>query len=346
MTAATSVRAAEIVRAGLGTRYTAALLRVERGGRAAFEAAFGTLDATAGARATEVTTRFDLASLTKVYVGAAALCAVADGAFALDEPAARLLPEWRDTAHAAITPRMLLAHTSGMQSGADYRTLFGENVERFALARPLAAAPGERVIYSDLGFIALGVLLARARGTSLARVMADACARLGCDATAFRARNDAPEAIPATECDAWRGRVRGAVHDEKAYLMGGVAGHAGLFGTARDVAALAEAFLGSVRGRAGALAADAAREAIDEHGADAVLRRGLAWALKTSDENSCGAAMSRATFGHTGFTGTCVWADPARDLSVVLLTNAVYFGRNDLRDVRATVCDACVAEFG
>ena len=73
------------------------------------------------------------------------------------------------------------------------------------------------------------------------------------------------------------------------------------------------------------------------------MRRGLGWALKTSDANSCGAAMSRDTFGHTGFTGTCVWADPQRDLSVVLLTNAVYFGRNDLREVRAAVCDAAVA---
>jgi CubicO group peptidase (beta-lactamase class C family) len=87
------------------------------------------------------------------------------------------------------------------------------------------------------------------------------------------------------------------------------------------------------------------RAAIDEQGADPVLRRGLGWALKTSDENSCGAEMDRATFGHTGFTGTCVWADPVRDLSVVLLTNAVYFGRNDLRDVRAAVCDAAVREF-
>jgi CubicO group peptidase (beta-lactamase class C family) len=87
-----------------------------------------------------------------------------------------------------------------------------------------------------------------------------------------------------------------------------------------------------------------AREAIAEHGSDAVLRRGLGWALKTSDENSCGTAMSRTTFGHTGFVGTSVWADPPRDLSIVLLTNAVYFGRNDLRDLRAAVCDAVVDE--
>jgi len=334
------------VQQGVGTRYTAAVLRVQRAGRVVFEAAYGALDAHAGARPTVVDTRFDLASLTKVYVGAALLLAVLDGDVALDEPASRWLVEWRDTAHAPITPRMLLAHTAGLQSGADYRTLFGEEVERFALARALVGAPGSAVVYSDLGYIALGVLLARARGTSLARVCSAACTRLGCSATTFRPRNDEPAAIPATERDAWRGRVRGAVHDEKAYLMRGVAGHAGLFGTARDMGALAEAFLAALHGRSSAFSNAAARDAVAEHGADPVLRRGLAWALKTSDANSCGTAMDRSTFGHTGFTGTSLWADPTRDLSIVLLTNAVYYGRHDLRDVRAAVCDACVAEFG
>jgi CubicO group peptidase (beta-lactamase class C family) len=339
------MRADDIVRAGLGTRYTGAVLRVERRGNAAFERAYGATDAEGGA-AVEVTTRFDLASLTKVFVGAAVLAAAAAGAFALDDSASRILTEWRGTAHEPVTPRMLLAHHAGLQSGADYRTLFDENVERYALARPLVAAPGERVVYSDLGFIALGVLLARASGASLASAFDRFARAAGFEGTAFRSRNDAPERIPATECDAWRGRVRGAVHDEKAHLMNGVAGHAGLFGTARDAAAVAELFLAPLHGRGrGVLPPDLARAAVSEQAPDPVLRRGLAWALKTSDDNSCGAAMSRATFGHTGFTGTVVWADAERDLSVVLLTNAVYFGRNDLRDVRAAVCDACVAEF-
>jgi CubicO group peptidase (beta-lactamase class C family) len=127
--------------------------------------------------------------------------------------------------------------------------------------------------------------------------------------------------------------------------MNGVAGHAGLFGTAADVAALTEAFLGPLCARGHRfLPAPLAHAAVVEQGSDAVLRRGLGWALKTSDANSCGAAMSRATFGHTGFVGTSVWADPLRDLSIVLLTNAVYFGRKDLRDLRAAVCDAVVGE--
>ena len=329
-----------------GERYTAAVVRVERAGTALFERAYGTLDDGPAAQAVELETRFDLASLTKVFVATAALAAVAAGTLPLDDPLVAWLPEWRRTAAAAITLRMLLAHTAGCASGADFRTLFDERVDAYALGRPLIAVPGERVVYSDLGFIVLGVLLARASGSSLATVVAKLLAPLGVTSTAFRPRNDAAAAIPATECDAWRGRVRGAVHDEKAYLMGGVAGHAGLFGTARDVARLAEAFMGAVRGRPRAgFSRELARMAIAEHGSDAVLRRGLGWALKTTDANSCGAAMDRSAFGHTGFTGTSVWADPVHDVCVVLLTNAVYFGRRDLRDVRAAVCDAAVREY-
>jgi serine-type D-Ala-D-Ala carboxypeptidase len=339
--------AGELLREASGRRFTAAVLRVERAGSLQFEAAYGALDDGPGAAQTDVTTRFDLASLTKLFVATLALDAIARRQLSLDGELTGLVPEWREGAHAAITLRRLLAHSSGMQSGADYRTLFGSDVERFALTQPLVAPPGERVIYSDLGFIALGVVVARAARRALSTLVAglDARAPAGMSA-AFRPRGKARSAIPATEFDGWRGRVRGTVHDEKATLMGGVAGHAGLFGTARDVAVLTEGFLGPVCGRpATFVAEELACEAILEQGSDPVLRRGLGWALKTSDENSCGVAMSRRTFGHTGFTGTCVWADPERDLSVVLLTNALYFGRNDLRDLRAAVNDAAVAEF-
>jgi CubicO group peptidase (beta-lactamase class C family) len=326
-------------------RFTAAVLRVERGGRAVFERAYGALDAE-GAPATEVTTRFDLASLTKVAVASAALDLVARGRLELDAPLGAILTEWsEDRRKARITLRMLLAHTSGMQSGADYRTLFGENVARFALARPLLAEPGAGVLYSDLGFIALGVVLERSERLALEAIAARFAAALGLEGTGFRPRANEP--IPATEADRWRGRVRAAVHDEKAHLMNGTAGHAGLFGTARDVARVAEATLAPLCGRGerglpGALA----RAAVREWGSDAVLRRGLGWALKTTEQNSCGTLLSRESFGHTGFTGTSVWADPTRDLSIVLLTNGVYYGRSDLRDVRAAVCDAVAKEVG
>ena len=189
-----------------------------------------------------------------------------------------------------ITLRMLLAHTSGMNSGADYRAILNENVERFCAARSALIADARRArVYSDLGFIALGVVLERAAGASLAARWRARSRRR------WRSRPDAARraAIPGDR----RRRVardafRASCTTRKRYLMGGVAGHAGLFGTASDVAALTESYLGAMHGRSGSLLPPSlAREAIAEQAYDPVLRRGLGWALKTTDENSCGRLM-------------------------------------------------------
>ena len=315
---------------------------MERAGACVYEATFGTTTSASDAPRIACDTVFDLASLTKIFVSTAALECVAGGTLALDAPLEQRVPEWRGRPHQAITLRMLLAHTSGMQSGADYRTLLDANVGTFALSAELAARPGERVIYSDLGFIALGLILERTAGMSLASIVAGLCSRLQIDDVAYGTRGRDRRSIPATEFDAWRGLVQGFVHDEKAYLMNGISGHAGLFGSARAVARLTDAYLAALAGRIGALDPQLARAAVELVADDPILRRGLGWALKTSDENSCGARMSSATFGHTGFTGTSVWADPARDCSVTLLTNAVHFGRVDIRAIRAAVCDAAI----
>lgn len=327
----------------LHAQYSAAVVRIERGGRLVYERAAGTLRADGGG-SVYPDTRFDLASITKVFVSTVALRFVAQGMLTLDEPLVNVIPEWRGTDHAPITLRQILAHTAGFRSGADYRTLFAEHIETFALREPLVAIPGERVVYSDIGFLALGVVLARRAGLALEPLIERELRALGATEVTF-ARHVRPEDTPATERDAWRGLVQGRVHDEKAALAGGVAGHAGLFGDARAAALLGEWYLGPLRGRPSPLPAGLAAEAIHEQAFDPVLRRGLGWALKTNDTNSCGAAMSRATFGHTGFTGTCIWADPERDLTVVILTNAVHYGRHDLRDVRAAICAAAVASY-
>jgi CubicO group peptidase (beta-lactamase class C family) len=325
----------------LGVRYSAIVVRIERAGRVVYENAAGTLGS-ADPTPVFADTRFDLASITKVFVATVALTLVERGALSLDAPLIDLVPEWRDAPHAPIVLRDILAHRAGFQSGADYRTLLDRELETFALRQPLAAPPRERVIYSDLGFIVLGTLLARSSGHALRTLIERELCALGARRTTFEPRG-APDAVPATEHDAWRGLVQGSVHDEKAHLAGGVAGHAGLFGDARDVALLGEWYLAAARNRPGPLPPGLAAAAVIEQAADPVLRRGLGWALKTSDENSCGAAMSHSTFGHTGFTGTCVWVDPERDLNVVVLTNAVHFGRRDLREVRAALCNAACA---
>lgn len=290
-----------------------------------------------------VDTRFDLASLTKIFVSSLALDLVARGLVELDGPLRRFLPEWGHDEHAPITLRMLLAHNSGMHSGADYRELLDFNVADFALRRALAAAPGAGVIYSDLGFIALGVAIERIGGRALGSAIAQ---MWGAD-VAFNPRLVDRAAIPATEEDAWRGRVQGSVHDEKSHLMGGLAGHAGLFGTAAAVARMTEVYLAAACGRTQTvLPAELARAATICVADDPVLRRGLGWAIKTTDENSCGARFGPRSFGHTGFTGTCVWADPDRDLQAVLLTNTVYFGRTDSRPLRVAFYEAVVETFG
>lgn len=316
----------------LRTRYSAAVVRVERGGRVVYERAVGTLRDDHGG-SVYADTRFDLASITKVFVSTVALALVARGALELDAPLI-----------GPVTLRMILAHTGGFRSGADYRTLFDEHIETFALREPLVASPGERVVYSDLGFIALGAVLARIAGIALEPLVEGELRALGSARVTF-ARHARGEAIPATERDAWRGLVQGRVHDEKAALAGGVAGHAGLFGDALDVARLGEWYLGPIHGRPSPLPRALAAAATAEQAADPVLRRGLGWSLKTSDANSCGTLMSPATFGHTGFTGTCIWVDPTRDLNVVMLTNAVHYGRHDLRAVRAAICDAAVEAY-
>lgn len=327
-----------ILEEACGKEFTAAVARIEHRGAVLYERAIGRARADEVARPVYADTRFDLASLTKLFVATMLLELVAAGRLELDGSLASVIPEWAEAPHSRITARMLLAHTSGMNSGADYRTILDENVERFALRSPLVAAPGERVLYSDLGFIAAGVAIERLTKQSLA-----ALARGISPTLSYRPCAATRSSIPATEEDAWRGRVQGFVHDEKAFLMGGVAGHAGLFGTAADVAALTECYLGALQGRRCARLPEALlREAITEQAWDPVLRRGLGWALKTTDANSCGRLMDRLSFGHTGFVGTCVWADPVRDVQGVLLTNAVYFGRTDPRDVRPRFYEAMI----
>ncbi|HEV7180222.1 MAG TPA: serine hydrolase domain-containing protein, partial [Candidatus Baltobacteraceae bacterium] len=276
----------EIASDALGSWATAIVARIEHRGRLVFERAYGTTRDDEASCDVYVDTRFDLASLTKLFVSFCLLQIVAEGRLHLDEPLASRVPQWRNSAKAVVTPRMLLSHTSGMQSGADYRTLLDRNVMEFALESELAAPPGERVIYSDLGLIALAGLLERIEGRSLRAIVA---ARIGRPSLQFTPSQRERDAIPATEFDGWRGRVQGAVHDEKAALMGGVAGHAGLFGTAADVAWLTDVFLAACTGRPEAnLRPDLARSAVQEAAFDPVLRRGLGWALKTSGDNSCG----------------------------------------------------------
>lgn len=316
-------RALPLVDAAIGNVCTACVLHIERDGEAQTYAA-GTLEPGADDALCSEGSLFDLASLTKLATTALALLFIRDGRLSLATPLAELVPEFADS---RATLEQVLTHTAGPAWWRPfYKQASGiEEVVRRAAREPLAYPPGRGYAYSDLGYIMLTAGLARLGGEPFRDLVEGRVLRpLGIASTRFGPVDRGRSA--ATELDAaWRGRrLRGEVHDENAFAMGGVAGHTGLFGTAADVAALARVYRdGALIGR------DLAREATRERAVGPNARRGLGVALKAPDGAMCGRYFSASSFGHSGFTGTSLWVDPERDLTVVLLTNAVYFGRSD-----------------
>ncbi len=271
----------------------------------------------------------------------------------LDAPLSNFLPEfvslapqdqpaWRE----AVTIRMLLAHTSGLPA---YEKLFlfaqfREALVHAALTTPLMAAPGTRAEYSDIGFILLGEVLAREAGLALDLFAQQGIfVPLGMTRTRFNPPQDWKAAIPPTEDDrAFRKRVvQGEVNDENAYVMGGIAGHAGVFASATDVARFAECML-----RDGIPLFQSATVKLFTHREEtpAGTSRALGWDTPSPNESSSGAYFSQTSFGHLGFTGTSLWIDPVRQLSVTLLTNRTWPHRESqaIRQVRPRVHDAIV----
>ena len=184
-------------------------------------------------------------------------------------------------------------------------------------------------MYSDLGLILLGWVMEAVVGRPLDRVINDLVLEpLGLTAVCFSPVP--PEQAAPTEFCQWRGRrIRGDVHDENAYALGGVAAHAGLFGTAAAVASLGQAWLDVLQRHSDFLPRELAQTAVKLQAEDGVVRRGLGWALWSPLPESASHPLSRSSFGHTGFTGTSLYIDPERELVITCLTNEVYNGRED-----------------
>jgi serine-type D-Ala-D-Ala carboxypeptidase len=270
-------------------------------------------------------TVFDLASLTKVLATATVAMRLVD-AWRLDlqSRVADLIPGWRGADRQSATVTDLLAHSAGLPGHRlYYETLSGRTeFERAICAEPLDYPPGTASIYSDLGFILLGFLLEDAGGASLSDQAGSAFSGIG---TGVEVTFGLPAAwVQRTAPTSDDPRRQGIVDDRNAAALGGAAGHAGLFGTAAGVGAIARAVLAARGGleSPGALASvDVVRRFTSR--ASAASSRALAWdtMLPTS---SCGSRMSAQAFGHTGFTGTSLWVDPLLEIYVVLLTNRVY----------------------
>ncbi|MEX0912501.1 MAG: serine hydrolase, partial [Gemmatimonadota bacterium] len=288
---------------------------------------------------------FDLASLTKVVGTTSAVAALIEsGEMELDAPVRRWIGEFSGGEKDRVTIRHLLTHTSGLPPWLGLYASAGSPTEALSqvIEQSLVRPPGEISEYSDLGMILLAAVVERAAGMPIDQLLAerlfiplDMASTMFLPPLAFRER-----AIPtATETER-PFTLRGVVHDGNAYRLGGVTGHAGLFSTAHDLAIFSQMMLnGGSYGSVRIFSEPTVRAFTTAYAADA--ERGLGWD-KPADRSSAGRFLSAASFGHTGFTGTSIWIDPARDLFVVLLTNRTFpeASAGDILEVRMDVHEA------
>jgi serine-type D-Ala-D-Ala carboxypeptidase len=337
--AASLKRIDALIEAAIAARVTpGAALAIGRHGQVVRLRGYGRLDYRPGSARVTDRTIYDLASLTKpVATATAVMLLVQDGLLDLDRPLAAYFEEWRGIEdRARMTPRHLLEHTSGLPAGGP---LAGVGTDRSRIVGYLAGIrlhtpPGRRHQYSDYGMILLGALVERITGERLDALLDRRVFEpLGLEDTGFNplrwgaatplrlASSVAPllPRIAPTERTAQRGLIHGVVHDPLAFRLGGVAGHAGLFGSARDMAVYAQMLL------AGGLWDD--QQILEPDLVSSFVRRpaplarfALGWEL-ARDDNSTGGYFPPTAFGHTGFTGTSMWLDPERDMYIVLLTN-------------------------
>ena len=341
-------RAFAIIRNGIGQHaFPGAALAVNGRWSCVVRAGFGRYTYEPDSHEVSRQTIFDLASVTKVVATTTmAMLLYERGLLNLEAPIAALLPEFGHGGdRRAVTVRMLLAHSSGLPA---YIKLFEtartrDDLIRAACATPLVATPGTTAGYSDIGFILLGEILERLAGESLAGfTQREIFKPRGMPYTCFTPLPSWINAIPPTEDDrTFRHRIiQGEVNDENAYVMGGVAGHAGLFASAPDIARFAEIFL---RGGEYLLKPETIALFTRRQDSPPGTSRALGWDTP-SHPSSSGLYFSPRSFGHLGYTGTSLWIDPDRQLSVTLLTNRTWPDRRSqaIKQVRPLVHDAIV----
>ena len=289
---------------------------------------------------------WDLASLTKVIgMTTAVMQLYEQGKLDLDAPLQRYIPEWTGPHKELVTVRHLITHTSGLPADKPYdrQTHDADSVAKLMFATPLDTLPGVRMVYSDIGAYMLGRLVERISGETLDQYLLHRVfGPLGMTETMYRPAASLKSRIAPTEIDPVRGgKVWGVVHDERAYYLGGVSAHAGLFSSAHDLSRFAEMYLNG-----GTL--DGVRilqpQTIELFTKRQLQDRALGW-QKPDGSNSAGHMMSELAFGHTGFTGTSIWIDPATDVFVILLSNRVDPTRanNKIGRVRVALADAVMS---
>ena len=278
-------------------------------------------------------TIFDLASISKIFTTTAAMILFEEGYFELDDPVAEHIPEFAVNGKEQVTIEQLMTHTSGFAPSAPVADVEGTREERlqYVLEYPLNNEPGSTYTYSDLNMITLGVLVERLSGKRLdVFVKEEITEPLGMKDTMYNPPEGLKYRIAATEYQPWTGRgiVWGEVHDEKAWALDGVAGHAGVFSTAADLAKLAHMYLNEGRyGNKQILQPETVdllvENQIPEFPGD---DHGLGWELNQIWYMD--ALTESSTLGHTGYTGTSIAVSQNNDTIAILLTNRVHPTRN------------------
>jgi serine-type D-Ala-D-Ala carboxypeptidase len=350
-------KARQVIQAYEGKAAPAITVQVRRDGKIVFEQAQGWLDPETRQRPVRMDTLFDLASVTKLFVTTVFLMLVEQNRLRVDDPVSKKIIEFsgmrpvqgyehpleagtvvepREKAGelvdaGKVTFRHLLTHSSGLPAWRPLKDQPDAGAAlRMALATPFYYPTGTRTIYSDIGLILLGLANERTGRGRLDELVREFVTRpLGLIHTRYFPLAGQPydtHNIAPTELCTWRNRrIIGEVHDENAARLGGIAGHAGLFSTAGDLARFGQMFIDNGRPL---LSPKTVAEMTRLQAEEGTTRRGLGFALWCADPEASGNPFNPKAFGHTGFTGTSLWMDPTRRLVVSVLTNRVYYGRD------------------
>ncbi len=327
-----------------------AVLLVGHGGTVVYRKAYGSRALEPRREAMTPDTIFDLASLTKVVATTTCVMQLFEqGKIKLNDPVARYVPEFAQNGKEDITVRQLLVHYSGLREDLDLKDKDSPNkwegkdtAYRLAFAEKPVFPAGSRFLYSDINFLTLGAVVERISGEPLdVYAVRHIFQPLGMTHTRYLPPAVWKAKIAPTEYDDNHVMLRGVVHDPTAEQMGGVAGHAGVFSTADDLAKFAQALL-SGGGRVLARVT-VEKMTTPQQPPNATAVRGFGWDLDSPFSSNRGELLPVGSYGHTGFTGTSLWIDPATDTYIILLTNAVHIKGGSAIALRTKVASAVAA---
>ncbi len=329
--------------------FPGAVVLVSHKGKIVYEKAFGHLTYDDTSAIVTTNTIYDLASLTKVIATTTAAMICYDRKlFSLDDPVAKYIPEFAQNGKENVTIKNLLLHNSGLPAFKRFYKKYSsaDEVYKDIYATQLNYKTGNKTVYSDLGMITLAKVIEKVTGKKFDEFCEEEIFEpLGMNSTFFNPPDSLKYRIAPTEIDNyWRHTlVWGKVHDETAALLGGVAGHAGLFSTAEDISKLLQMLLnkGKINGKQ-FIKQETVKLFTTRYSNSST--RALGWDTKSEVNSTAGDLFDISSFGHTGFTGTSVWVDPIRKLFVVFLTNRVYPTRENkkLYKVRPALHDAVI----